>query len=163
LAANTAAEMMTPNPVSIRDTATLREAMALFAKRGISAAPVIDHAGRPVGVLSQSDIVIHHFETVSRFKPLPEFYHRSELAANSGESVVRDFEVKDCDGTLVRDLMTPAVFSVTSDAPASRVVGDMIGLKVHRLFVVEPGGVLVGVVSALDVLRRISEQETKNS
>jgi CBS domain-containing protein len=52
--------------------------------------------------------------------------------------------------------MTPAVFSVTPDAPAARVVGDMLDLKVHRLFVVDRDGVLVGVISALDVLRFLS-------
>jgi hypothetical protein len=31
----------------------------------------------------------------------------------------------------------------------------MVGLKVHRLFVVEQSGVLIGVISALDVLRHL--------
>jgi predicted transcriptional regulator len=31
----------------------------------------------------------------------------------------------------------------------------MLGLKVHRLFVVDAAGVLVGVISALDVLRHL--------
>ena len=31
----------------------------------------------------------------------------------------------------------------------------MLGLNVHQLFVVDPDGVLTGVVSALDVLRRL--------
>jgi CBS domain-containing protein len=51
--------------------------------------------------------------------------------------------------------MTPVVFSVSPEAPARRVVGDMLGLKVHRLFVVGSDGVLVGVISALDVLRHL--------
>jgi CBS domain-containing protein len=32
----------------------------------------------------------------------------------------------------------------------------MVALKVHRLFVVDADGVLVGVISALDVLRHMS-------
>jgi CBS domain-containing protein len=51
--------------------------------------------------------------------------------------------------------MTPVVFSTALDAPAARVVGGMLGLRVHRLFVLDPGGVLVGVISAMDVLRRL--------
>ena len=51
--------------------------------------------------------------------------------------------------------MTPVVFAVSSEVPARRVVGDMLGLKVHRVFVVDVGGVLVGVISALDVLRHL--------
>ena len=36
-----------------------------------------------------------------------------------------------------------------------KAVDDMVALKVHRLFVVDRRGVLVGVISALDVLRRL--------
>ena len=37
--------------------------------------------------------------------------------------------------------------------PAAKVVGKMLTLKVRRLFVVDDAGVLVGVISAFDVLR----------
>ena len=52
--------------------------------------------------------------------------------------------------------MTPVVFCVSPDAPASRVVREMIELKVHRLFVVDEIGTLVGVISVLDVLRHMT-------
>jgi CBS domain-containing protein len=39
-----------------------------------------------------------------------------------------------------------------AEAPASEVVYEMLAQKVHRLFVVDSTGVLVGVFSALDVL-----------
>ena len=51
--------------------------------------------------------------------------------------------------------MTPAVFSVTPQTPASKVVAEMLALHVHRLFVVDNTGVLVGVITALDVLRHL--------
>jgi hypothetical protein len=35
------------------------------------------------------------------------------------------------------------------------VVEDLLTLKVHRLFVTDAAGVLVGVISALDVVRRL--------
>jgi len=57
LRARTAAELMTPNPVSIGHDTTVREAAAFLTNRGISAAPVIDEAGRPVGVVSRSDLL----------------------------------------------------------------------------------------------------------
>ena len=60
LNAESAADLMTPNPLSIRQNATVKEAAAFLTDRGISAAPVIDNAGRAVGVLSRADIVVHH-------------------------------------------------------------------------------------------------------
>ena len=53
----------------------------------------------------------------------------------------------------VRGVMTPAVFCVHADTPAAKLVEKMLALNVRRLFVVDEAGVLVGVVSAFDVLR----------
>jgi CBS domain-containing protein len=47
------------------------------------------------------------------------------------------------------------VFSVAPDTPAAKVVSEMLALRVHRLFVVDGDGVLVGVISALDVMKRL--------
>jgi CBS domain-containing protein len=155
LNAETASDLMTPNPVSIRDVATVREAIALLTDRGFSAAPVIDQTGKPVGVLSHSDILVHDREKIDHAVPVPEYYATSDLATRSGERLGKGFQVENCDTTEVRDIMTPVVFSVPPDASARRIIEDLVGWKVHRLFVVDDSGVLVGVISALDVLRRL--------
>lgn len=126
LRAATAADLMTTNPVSLRADATAAEAVALLSARGFGAAPVIGESGRPVGVLSQSDLLIHACGKTAS----PEH-------------------------TRVRDLMTPIVFSATPNTPAEQVVQQMLALRVHRLFVVDDGGVLVGVITAVDVLRHL--------
>jgi len=131
-----AADLMTPSPVSIRESATVREAIELLTHCGISGAPVIDEAGRPVGVVSRADILVHDREAIDYVVPADD---------EEGPGA-------DC----VRDIMTPAVFCVSPDAPASRVVREMTELKVHRLFVVDDCGTLVGVISVLDVLRRLT-------
>lgn len=163
LKARTAADLMTPNPVSLREEATAREAARFLTDRGFSAAPVINEAGEPVGVLSQTDIVVHARERID--------------ALLGGEDTVEDFtefaaipvgcsgvwsELKPerlDDGAVVGDLMTPTVFTVRGDAPSSQVVEDMLALRVHRLFVVDDGGVLVGVVTATDILRRLAPED----
>jgi CBS domain-containing protein len=128
--ARTVGELMTPSPVSLAEGATVSEAISCLTDRGISGAPVIDAAGRPVGVLTQSDLIIH-------------FRERS-LADPASE--VR---------AIVRDVMTPAVFTLRPDAPAATVIEHMRALNVHRLFVVDGNGLLVGVVTALDILRHL--------
>ena len=153
LRAETAADLMTSNPVSVREDATLREAIALLADRGYSAAPVIDAAGWAVGVLSRSDVLAHDREHVEHLAAAPECYDRAELTTEEDEPLGDGFQVERTDPTQVADLMTPAVLSVGPDTPAAHVVRDMLDLRVHRLFVVDQGGVLVGVISALDVLR----------
>jgi CBS domain-containing protein len=142
LDAATAADLMGPDMVSIRADATVAEAVELLIAKGFSAAPVIDEAGRAVGVLSRSDLLIHDRE-------------RTRGTAADGLS-------GEDKGVCVCDLMTPVVFSVPPDAPAYRVIADMLALKVHRLFVSDSGGVLLGVISALDVLQHLRPPSSRN-
>jgi CBS domain-containing protein len=153
--AETAADLMTPNPVSIGADETVKEAVAFLTDKGFSAAPVIDDAGRPNGVLSRSDILVHDREKVEYAAPVPDYYEETELTTRAGESLRSGFLVENVDRTRVRDIMTPVVFSVTPETPVRTVVEDMLALKVHRLFVVGGDGVLVGVISALDVLQHL--------
>jgi CBS domain-containing protein len=139
LEAQTAADLMTANPVSIRSSATVQDAIAVFVDKAISAAPVIDEAGRPIGVISRTDVLTHERELL-----LGQRSATSAQGANRGADTAR-----------ASDLMTPIVFSLRAEAPASRVVGEMVSLNVHHLFVVDADGSLVGVISALDILRKL--------
>jgi predicted transcriptional regulator len=135
LPADTIADLMTVGAVSIRDDATVADAIAFLIGRGISGVAVIDSAGRAIGVLSDSDLIIHA---------------RERLARSASD---------DDDRTFVRDIMTPAVFTLGPSAPAVAAIEHMRALNVHRLFVVDSAGVLIGVVTALDVLRRLELPE----
>jgi CBS domain-containing protein len=154
LAAETAAELMSLNPVSIRSDASLREAVLLLHDRHFGAAPVIDEAGRAVGVISRADVLAHDRESVAYARPAP-VYDPVELTLPSGEHLPDEFQVEWVDTTSVAEVMTPAVFGVRPATPADEVVAQMVALDVHRLFVVDDDGVLVGVVTSMDVLRHL--------
>lgn len=125
----TASDLMTENPLSIRSDATIEEAIRFLTQKGISGAVVISESGRPIGVLSSTDILIHQREHApGTFEPVPTF---------------------------VSEVMTPAVFNVRPDTPARQVAEQMVALNVHRVFVVDRSNVVVGVISALDVLRNL--------
>ncbi len=158
LQAATAADLMTANPVSLDIDSLVKEAVAFLTDKGFSAAPVIDEAGRPVGVLSQSDIVAYDRGKVDYVSAKAQYYEQVDLRANHATKRREGFEVVDVDRTRVRDIMTPVVYSVKPGTPAYNVIEDMLGRKVHRLFVVDDDGVLVGVVSAFDVLRHLSPE-----
>jgi CBS domain-containing protein len=153
LNADTAAQVMTENPVSISRRATLKEALALFTNKGFGVAPVIDDAGRPVGVLSSSDILVHDREYVEHLVPATEW---SALATADGEPLGGGFQVENVDTTRVMDLMTPTVFSVFPETPVATVIEEMLKLRVHHIFVVDRASTLLGVISALDILRNLS-------
>jgi CBS-domain-containing membrane protein len=152
----TAADIMMPNPVSIRDNATVQELVVLLTERNISGAPVIDDAGRPVGVVTQTDLLVHDREKGEYSTPVPDVQDWIDLEANPRRLGKAGSQVILTDPTQVSDIMTPAVFSVTLDTPARKLVEGLLELKVHRIFVVDDDGLLVGVISPLDVLRFIA-------
>jgi predicted transcriptional regulator len=125
----TAAEVMTLQPLSISDDAILRDAAAFLTTKRITAAPIIDKAGRPVGVISLSDIARH--------------------ACREGASAALD------ESTTVRDVMTPGVLFVRPGTSLEIVMEDLLKFGVHRLFVIDWNEVLVGVISTFDVLRHV--------
>src|SRR5437763_416514 len=126
LLAETAADLMSPGPVSIEAIASAAEAARVLTSRGIGAAVVMDQAGRPVGVVTKTDLLIHA----------------------RGSGLVEDT-------TPIRDVMTTAVFSVRADVPARSVIEQFLALNVHHLFVTDATGLLVGVISPVDVLRKL--------
>jgi CBS domain-containing protein len=156
--AETAADLMMTNPMSIRADATVREAVEVLTEHGFSAAPVIDEAGRALGVVSRADILVHDRE---KARGGAQAYYEPADLTTGGERLGPGFHVTAMDSALVRDIMTPAVFSVPPHLPAAKVVEQLVALKVHRLYVVEEDGTLVGVISALDVLRHL-RPETPN-
>jgi CBS domain-containing protein len=118
---------MTRDPQSIRGDATIRETINFLADKGTTAAPVINEAGRPIGVLSLSDLV----------------------------SAIRDHGIEDQTffNMQVAEFMTPFVFFVKADTPVHAVVGELLDCKVRQMYVADDDGVLVGVLSAADLLR----------
>ena len=139
----TAADLMSPNPVSIATEALVREAIGLLVDKNFSAAPVIDEAGRPVGVVSRSDILVH------------ERWRNNYVPTAEQFSAISGFSIVDIDRTRVGDIMTPAVFSVRPETSSNEVVEQMLSLQIHQVFVVDEKGTLVGVISTHDVLRHM--------
>lgn len=152
---HTAATLMTPNPMSIRYKATVAEATALLTDHGFSAAPVIDEAGRAVGVVSRTDLLIHDRESKTHVSTEANLNTPFSRKYFWEDNPPEGFSIEEADPTMVCDIMTPVVFSVLPDTPVERIVQDMLGLHVHQVFVVDRSQVLVGVITALDLIRHL--------
>jgi CBS domain-containing protein len=128
LHAATAAELMTPGPVSLAHTDTVPDAVEFLTKRGFGAAVVIDAAGHPIGVVTKTDVLLHTRRRKPGLEP---------------------------DDTPVTEVMTPAVFSARPESSARAVVEQLVETGVHHLFVMD-AGVIVGVISPVDVLKKLA-------
>ena len=62
LSARTARDLMMPEPITLRDNASIKEAAALFVDHRISSVPIVDGNDNPVGVLSLTDLVRYERE-----------------------------------------------------------------------------------------------------
>jgi CBS domain-containing protein len=149
LEATTAADLMTPDVVSIKEGATIPEAVALLTEKGLGAVPVMGEDGRPVGVLSRTDIVAYDCGEYGSGGAEPE----PDITWDGKQS--RVISVEEVGTPLVRDIMTEVVFSVAPETPAATVIDAMLTLGVHRLYVTGPEGEVRGVVSTTDVLRHL--------
>lgn len=152
-----AGDLMTSDPVSLNENVSVREAAAFLTRRRISAAPVINDAGRPVGVLSQSDIVRQAARDPGILDGMP-YSGPADEESFLDEIFDRGTRIESPCGAKelpVSHIMTPYIYCVAPETPVVDVVRELLTHNVHRLFVTDEDGVLIGVITALDVLRSL--------
>jgi CBS domain-containing protein len=149
LQADTAEDLMSKNPISVREDADVQEAIALITRRGYSAAPVINDGGRAVGVISVTDILIHNRESAGCCDATARCGSKSSMASADEGGVA----VASC--VTVGDIMTPTVFAIRRDSTAAAVVQTMIAYQIHQVFVTDEDGTLIGVITGGDILRQL--------
>ena len=123
LSAATAAELMTPNPVSISQDATVKEAASFLTDRGLTP-PLIDEAGRLVGVLSCADIVVHRRQRARYVPAIPDYYEKAELTMRSDESLPSGFQVESVDQLKGRTGPRARSFGVVDRRPRGPLTGQ---------------------------------------
>ncbi|MEU0133042.1 CBS domain-containing protein [Streptomyces sp. NPDC006296] len=53
----TVADLMTPSVISVQRGTTFKEIARLLSESGVTAVPVVDDGGRPIGVVSEADLL----------------------------------------------------------------------------------------------------------
>ncbi|NUT96619.1 MAG: CBS domain-containing protein [Saccharothrix sp.] len=117
------------------------EVVGTMTAHGLDAVPVIDHLGRPVGVVTHSD-VLAKLEFHGGADPPPLFAGarcRARWHKSSGETAA--------------DLMTTPAPTVTGDTTLSTAVGALSSTTVPILCVVDRSGRLIGVLTHHHALR----------
>ncbi len=122
----TVASVMTTRLVTVQPDAPLRELVSVLAEGRVSAVPVVDRHGQPVGVVSTAQLAAGR-----EFDGGPRGDGRRTAA----------------------ELMTTPVRAVHADEPVTFVAQVLAKAGVRRLFVVNRDSRLVGVVARRDLLR----------
>lgn len=135
--------IMTARVVSFTADTPADQATRLMLEKGISGAPVVDEAGRPIGMVSKTDLLESLYESLKA---------DTEEQANAALS-----ERKVEQSSAVGDIMVPYLLAVSSRAPIALAAALMAYEGVHRLLVLDENNNMVGIVSSLDVLRWVAQ------
>lgn len=119
----------------------------------VSGGPVLDSEGRVIGVLSLTDVVRCYVEGV---KFGTYFYGDRALAPDEELLGELDPEEAAPGDETVGDAMTPLALTVFDDVPLAAAARQMLERGVHRLLVCDREGRLIGIVTAMDVVRCMS-------
>jgi len=150
-----ARDVMNPEVLTVRVDLTVRELAAFLTEHQISGAPVVDRDGRVVGVVSVTDVAENDAERPGLVDDPsgPGFAVRGWEERMNPEDV-RSLHVES-DDLLVRDIMTPTVYTVPDDTPVPKLARAMVAGRIHRLLVTRKSRV-VGIVTSLDLVRLLA-------
>lgn len=145
----TAAEIMTKNPVAVKPGDKISEAAAIMLERHFNGLPVVDNAGKLVGVICQSDLVAQQKKL-----PLPSFFVLLDSMIPLQFPKKFEEQVQRMAAVLVEQAMNNQPRVVSPDTPLDELATLMADAKHYTLPVVE-NEKLVGVVGKEDVLRTL--------
>lgn len=173
-------DIMHTDVVTAHPDQTVRELTRVLAEHGISGVPVVTDGGEVLGVVSSSDVVRVAAEsdsapvtgtrwipvnvpenTVDPEDPVVDPYSDYFLPEEA-PVVAAEWDAGEQDGPMdrlsVSDIMTPVTFTVDGDASLPDLADFLVRGKIHRALVLEEGR-LRGIVTAMDVLRIVAEDE----
>jgi CBS domain-containing protein len=155
MATLTAKDVMNTEVLTVRVDLTVRELAAFLLENQISGAPVIDHDGRLVGVVSMTDVAQGDMERPR----LVDDRSSPSLAVRGWEERMNLEDIRplhiESDDLLVRDIMTPTLYTVPEETPVARIARTMVAGRIHRVLVTR-GGRAVGIVTSLDLVRLLA-------
>jgi CBS domain-containing protein len=118
----------------------------LLSARGISAVPVVDGSGTPLGIVTEGDLIRRLADEAPG--PLGSFLRQFQ---DTGRLVGRFLKAQ---GTTARAVMTADLVTVEEDASAEDIARLMEERRIRRVPVLRDGKI-VGIVSRADLLRAI--------
>lgn len=151
-------EVMNPHPVLLQEEMSIKDAVHTMLDANIAGAPVVNSAGRIVGVLTEADVIWKGAGKPEEHFIIPPVY----IGAFDAFLFLRDNKAFEEEthkilARTVKDAMInkDKVFTVKPSALMSDAAQLMLHNDVNLLPVVEEDGSVVGIVTRHDILRGI--------
>ena len=146
-----AQDIMTKDVITVHPQTPVRELATLLLNHKISGVPVVDEAGKVLGVVTESDLIFQnkkvHLPTAVAILDAFLFLERPEKLEQ---------EMKKIAGSMAGDICSAELISVTPETPLDELATLMAEKKIHTLPVLD-GGRLAGVIGKSDIIRTIAQ------
>lgn len=138
------ADVMHKHTHCVTEQQSVAELLALFLRQGISAAPVVNDNGTPIGFVSKTDVI----------RELREDHEKNSGAIE--QQVQPWWDTARLSQLTVGEIMTPTLYTFSPMTTVADATATMAFEGIHHIPVVAESGALVGMLSSLDVLRWIA-------
>jgi CBS-domain-containing membrane protein len=137
---STVSEVMTRDVVTVRPDTPFKEITSVLSSHGISAVPVADEHGAPMGLVSEADLLRKQAEQPESYgeRTAPPGWPHKKTKARAENAA---------------GLMTTPVATAHADWPVAQAAREMDRHHVKRLVVVDETEHIIGIVSRPDLLR----------
>lgn len=132
------AHIMTTAPATIRAEATAGQAAQEMRRLGLRHLPVVDAGGRLVGIVSDRDL-------------------RGPMVG------IADAAPGPSADTPIRSFMTTELVTAAPDDDLGAVARRMVERRIGAVPIVDPVGVPLGIISYVDVLRRLADDAERDA
>jgi predicted transcriptional regulator len=148
-------DLMSTDVLCVYEGWTISRLAEFFLKNNISGAPVIASDHELVGVVSISDIFrFENADTDYKSEALRRCYRDSTgIDVASRKDLLAWSQSSEASCT-VHQIMAADVISVDIHSQLQDIANSMINHDIHRVFVLDKGKI-VGVISALDIIRKM--------
>jgi CBS domain-containing protein len=136
--------VMSTDVATVREDTSFKDIVRILEQRDVSAVPVVDAAGRVLGVVSEADLLVKEGATEPDWTRERKKWWRRRRETHG--------DPRRADGTTAAALMTKPAITVTADATVAHAAREITKHNVKRLPVVDNEGKLAGIVSRKDLL-----------
>jgi len=137
----TVSDVMTTHVHVASPEAPFKVLVRLIEENKVSAIPIVDQQGVPIGIVSEADLL------------LKERRHELESEEDLFHPRKRRHERAKAEGTVASEIMTTPAITVPADTPLSQAAQMMQKKNIRRLVVVDQRGRIAGIVSRSNLLQ----------
>ncbi len=149
--AKTVAEVMSRDPIVVRPETPIREAIKILADRCISGLPVVNEAGKLVGVISETDLL---WQETGVEPPVYIMFLDSVIYLENPARY--DKELHKALGQTVGEVMSHHPIAVKPDLPLRQAARQIQEKSIRRLAVTDDEGKVIGILTPGDIVRAMA-------